>query len=325
MSGPDRVRIALVGAGRMGSVHLQAMLSSELIEVAAVVDPVPAARARLRAQGLATHETVAQLLDAGAPEGVLIAAPSDRHAELVRELAEAGVSALCEKPIGIRAADAASAAQAARAAGTILQVGYWRRFVPELRALRERIAAGGLGEIYQLSCMQWDAEPPSEEFAAHSGGIAIDMGVHEFDQLRWLLGQEFGALSAVAGPVMFPGHEPPDFESAVILGRMSGGTAAVVSLGRRLPYADSVWIELWGTSGYERIPFMWDADVWAPGSSPVFLGSMRAQAEAFARALRGEQTDAAAGADAVAALTVAERAARALADSHASRGAGGAS
>src|SRR5205823_3197017 len=107
--------------------------------------------------------------------------------------AAAGISVLCEKPLGVRAADAEAAARAAEDAGIVLQVGYWRRFVPELRSLRERIAAGELGEINQLACMQWDQEPPTSQFRSHSGGIAIDMGVHEFDQTRWLVGQEFGS------------------------------------------------------------------------------------------------------------------------------------
>ncbi len=87
----------------------------------------------------------------------------------------------------------------------LLQVGYWRRFVPELRQLRDRVAAGELGQICQVSCMQWDAELPSEQFRAHSGGIAVDMGVHEFDEVRWLLGQEFRWVTATAaGPSTAP-------------------------------------------------------------------------------------------------------------------------
>jgi myo-inositol 2-dehydrogenase/D-chiro-inositol 1-dehydrogenase len=195
----------------------------------------------------------------------------------------------------------------------VLQVGYWRRFVPELRALRARITSGELGEIYQLSCMQWDQEPPSAEFRAHCGGIAIDMGVHELDQTRWLLGQEFDWVAAVPGGTMpAEAASPADPDAAVVLARLSRGAAATISLGRRFMHADSCWLELWGTDGYERLPFMWDADVWAPGSSPVFLAAMRAQAEAFAQTIRGAPQEGAGGADAVAALEAAARIAASL-------------
>lgn len=304
----DPVRIALVGAGRMGSVHLRALQSAESIELAGVVEPAAPIRDRLAAAGVGPlHASPDEL---GSVDGVLIAVPSDRHVEVVAHFASRGVSVLCEKPLGVSAADAADAADAAAGAGIVLQVGYWRRFVPELRALRERIASGSLGEIYQLSCMQWDAEPPTAEFAAASGGIAIDMGVHELDQIRWLTGQEIVGLDAVAAG---PPAPPDDPECAVVLVRLSGGAAAVVSLGRRFPYADSCWLELWATAGYERVPFMWDGDVWSEAGAAVFDAAMLAQVEAFARAIGGAPPEGAGGGDAVAALAAAESATQSLA------------
>ncbi len=310
MSSAERVRIALVGAGRMGQVHLRALRVSEAIEPAGVVEPVATTREALAAEGLPVYETVEELIDDGSAEAVLIAAPSDQHPALVSTFAAAGIPVLCEKPVGVRASDAVAASRVAEDAGILLQVGYWRRFVPELRALRERIAAGELGEICQLACMQWDAEPPSEQFRAHSGGIAIDMGVHEFDQTRWLLGQEIGWVAAVAaGPTTTEPVSPSDPDAATILAELSKGAAATISLGRRFPHADSCWIEVWGTEGYERVPFMWDG-----AGAQVFLDAMVAQAEAFARAVRGGPGEGAGGKDAIAALTVAERVADSLAE-----------
>jgi myo-inositol 2-dehydrogenase/D-chiro-inositol 1-dehydrogenase len=308
----DPVRIALVGAGRMGSVHLGALQSSPTIELVGVVEPVAARREQLVAHGLRVYESPDQLLRGEPPEGVLIAAPSDQHPELVAMFAAASIPMLCEKPLGVRASQSADAARSAEEAGVLLQVGYWRRFAPDLQALRARIVAGHLGDIYQLACMQWDAQPPSEQFRAHSGGIAVDMGVHEFDQTRWLLGQEFEWVSAAAaGPSAQP-RSSSDPDAATLLAQLSGGTAVTISLGRRFPHADSCWLEVWGTDGYERLTFMWDT-----AGEEVFRNSMRRQAEAFARAVRGGALEGAAGSDAVAALRVAEMAARSLADSSA--------
>jgi myo-inositol 2-dehydrogenase/D-chiro-inositol 1-dehydrogenase len=311
VSGP--VRIALVGAGRMGRVHLAALQAADGVQLAAIVEPVAAVRSQLAGLGVAVVETPSQLIADGGAEGVLIAAPSDQHAELVATFAAAGLAVLCEKPVGVGIDEATAAHEAAQRSGVCLQVGYWRRFVPELRALRARIERGELGEIYQLSCMQWDEEPPSAEFRAHCGGIAIDMGVHEIDQTRWLLGQEIETVAAAPGGALpAEAASPADPDAAVILGQLSGGAAAVISLGRRFIHADSCWLELWGAGGYERLAFMWDADVWAPGSSPVFLAAMRAQVEAFARTIRGAPQEGAGGADAVAALEAAGRIAEAL-------------
>jgi myo-inositol 2-dehydrogenase/D-chiro-inositol 1-dehydrogenase len=204
---------------------------------------------------------------------------------------------------------ACEAAGVAARGGILLQVGYWRRFVPELRALRQRITAGELGEIIQLCCYQWDHTLPTEEFRVHSGGIAVDMGVHEFDQARWLLGQEFEAIRATAAGAS-PERPADDPDHATILASMSAGSAVVVSLGRRFPHEDSCWLEVWGTARHERLEFMWDAN-----GQRVFEDAMVRQAEAFARALGGAALEGAGADDAVAALTVAAEAAEALAAS----------
>jgi myo-inositol 2-dehydrogenase/D-chiro-inositol 1-dehydrogenase len=291
----------------MGQVHLAALQSSDEITVVAVVEPLALTRERLQAEGLVVHESVQELLDSASLDGVLIAAPTDQHPELIATFAAAGIPMLCEKPVGVRTEDAERATRAAARAGVLLQVGYWRRFVPELRQLREQIAAGELGQISLLACMQWDSELPSEQFRSHSGGIMVDMGVHEFDQVRWLLGEEFESIAAVpAGPSTQP-RPATDPDSAVLLATTSGGAAVTISLGRQFPHPDSCWVEVWGTRGYARIPFMWDTE-----ADEVFQVSMRRQAEAFARALRGGVCEGAQADDAIAAQLVAARAAEAL-------------
>ncbi len=298
----------------MGHVHLAALKASDQISLAGIVEPADAVRAKLEDEHVPLFASPQELIAAGTAEGVLIAAPSPMHATLVSEFAAAGIPVLCEKPVGVSPEEAASARDAASQGGVVLQVGYWRRFVPQLRELRARIEAGELGDIYQLSCMQWDQEPPSASFRADSGGIAIDMGVHEIDQIRWLLGEQIERVTALsAGPLPPEATSAADPDAAVVLAKLSGAAVATISLGRRFPHADSCWLEVWGTRGYERVPFMWDADVWSEGSAEVFVGAMRAQAEAFARAVRGGPREGAGGDDAVAALTVAAQVAESLA------------
>jgi myo-inositol 2-dehydrogenase/D-chiro-inositol 1-dehydrogenase len=302
--------LALVGAGRMGQVHLDALQRAPGVELVGVVEPLATTRDRVIAAGLVAYATVAELLEATGDrlDGVLIAAPSDQHAELVAMFARARVPMLCEKPVGVRVADVQAAAHVVEQAGVYFQVGYWRRLVPELRRLRERIAAGELGRIHQIACYQWDHELPTEAFRGRSGGIAVDMGVHEFDQTRWLLGQEFVWLAGCAAGTDSAPRALGDPDSAILLARLSGGAAATISLGRSFPHEDSCWLEVWGSEGYERVPFMWDA-----AGDEVFRGSMVRQVQAFVRGLRGEPVDVARAGDAVAALSVAEWAAATLA------------
>jgi myo-inositol 2-dehydrogenase / D-chiro-inositol 1-dehydrogenase len=304
----EQLRLAVVGAGRMGKVHLRALESTPSIELSGVVEPVADLRAQIAATGIATYATVEELLAAGTTEAALIAASTDSHLELISVLAPAGIHILSEKPCGSSSVDTAAAVRLADDAGMTLQVGYWRRFVPELIELRERVAAGGFGELSLVACWQWDERPPAAAFRRRSSGILIDMGVHELDQLRWLTGQELVDLVAVASTVCSDEEVPGDPESVQLLGGLSGGGVASVSLGRRFPAGDCCWLELMGTEGHARSLFMW-----GESGERVFLDALVAQAEAFAATvLHGAPQLGASGADAVAAITAAESATASL-------------
>jgi myo-inositol 2-dehydrogenase / D-chiro-inositol 1-dehydrogenase len=286
-------RLGLVGAGRMGRVHLRALSGSDAVRIVAVAEPSEAARAALR--DVASHADVAAMLSAGGLDGVLIAAPSTLHLSLVKQIAAAGLPILCEKPCGITADQAREAAATAQRYNVKLQVAYWRRFVPALQRLRQRIANGELGALYFLACHQWDGEPPHAQFKTGSGGIFVDMGVHEFDQIRWLTGQEFARLETAVASVT---AEP---ESAQVLCTLSGGSTALVSLGQRFRIGDVCRVEAFGTRDAEDCRFLWP-----PDGEPVFLDALRRQAEAFAAWVRGGPAAGASAADAVAALAAAE-------------------
>ena len=290
--------IGLIGAGRMGRTHLRALAGSDVVQVTAVAEMSPAARAAV--DGIATYESVAELLDQAKLDGVLIAAPTDQHGTIIAEVAARGLPILCEKPCGLTAGAARASARTAAAAGVPLQVAYWRRFVPGLRELHDRIAAGELGVIHLITCYQWDERPPSPVFRAHSGGIAIDMGVHEFDQLRWLTGQDVAGLAVVSSGTAPDGI--PDVDGAQVVLSLTGGATGFVSLGRYFRLGDAVWAEAFGTAGHER------CDVIDPAEGEVAqLEALRRQAESFASFAAGGPCEGATADDAVAALAAAEQ------------------
>ena len=303
------VRTALVGAGRMGRLHLRALGRTEAVRLVGVVDPAPAARREVAAQGFPAYASVAELLAAGRVEAAVVATPTPTHLDLVRVLAAAGVAVLCEKPCGLTEEEARLAGEAAAAAGVVLQVGYWRRFVPSLARLRGRIAAGELGTVVQVHCAQWDARPPSADFLRESGGILVDMGVHEFEMLRWLTGQEVVAATGFAsaggpGPVV-----PGDRESVGLALALSAGAVGLVSLGRRFPPGDAAWVRVIGTDGVEVVSFLEP-----PGGEEALVRALVAQAEAFAAAVRGGPLRGATAEDARAALAAAAHAADGMRD-----------
>ncbi len=300
-----RFRLGLMGAGRMGRTHLEVIHESADVAVTGVVEPLAEARARIRNSAVPAYASMEEMLAAGDIDGVLIAAPTDQHVKLVRQVMAMGIPVLCEKPCGLSVAEAAECAAVATDAGLLLQVAYWRRFVPQLVALRQRILAGELGDILAVNCYQWDQAPPPAEFRASSGGMFVDMGVHEFDQIRWLTGQEFATVQVAASEL---GTSPTDPDCAQLVARLDGGSTAVVSLGRWHPGGDSCKVEVFGTRGTASSWFLSPAD-----GDAVFRTALRIQAEDFARAARAGTGSGASVADAVVALTVAALAADPLA------------
>jgi myo-inositol 2-dehydrogenase/D-chiro-inositol 1-dehydrogenase len=300
-------RLGLAGGGRMGRTHLRALAGSEQVEITAIAEPSAPSRAALTGAGPAVYPSLAQMLAAAALDGVLIAAPTPLHGELIAEVAAAGLPVICEKPCGMTSGQARAAAQAAAAAGVPLQIAYWRRYVPALAALRERMHGGEIGDIQLVSCYQWDEEPPPPAFRAASGGIAIDMGVHEFDQLRWLTGQDLRVAGAVAAAASADTLAAHDVDCAQFILELSGGVCGFVSLGRFHPPGDMARVEVFGTGGIVRCDFLDPAE-----GVRAQLDAVRRQAEDFAVLARGGPGRGATPADAIAALEAAEQATAAI-------------
>lgn len=291
----------------MGRTHLRALAGLETVVVTAIADPMPQTRSQVSETGLPVYASVADMLAAEAIDGLLIAAPSDQHLQIIKEVAPSALPVLCEKPCGVSSGQAMQAARIAADAGVRLQVAYWRRYVPALRKLRDQIRDGGLGAVHLVSCYQWDERPPSAEFRSHSGGIAVDMGVHEFDQLRWLSGQDITTLTATASGLLTDPDVSGDVDSAQIMAELSGGAIGFVSLGRHHPAGDMARAEVFGTGGFARSDFLDPSD-----GERAQLEALREQAAEFARYARGAACTGASAADAVAALAAAEQATAAI-------------
>jgi len=297
------VELALVGAGRMGRMHLRALGPAGRVSITDVVEPAAAGREALRDGRYRLHARLADLLAARRPDGVLVAAPTDRHTEIARTALAAGIPVLCEKPAGLTWREIEETGRLAEQRGVAFQVAYWRRFVPSMVALRERIGAGELGQVLHVVCAQWDGAPPPARFRRESGGAFLDMGVHEFDVIRWLTGQPVAAVVAVQTPAL-DAAAWPDADNAQALLRLADGATAAVSLGRHHPGGDLVTVEVFGSAGHERLTVL-DPDY---GDEPM-VDALARQAESFAELVRGGRRRGAGTADAVAALRDAERAA----------------
>jgi predicted dehydrogenase len=319
----QQVRIGVVGAGRMGSIHAR-LIARHVHEahLAGIADlNLHAARHLAGELGdPPVFPSIDDMLAAGNIDAVLIAVSSNGHLDAIRAAAAAGRNILCEKPIALSMADTAAAIDAAEAAKVRLQVGFMRRWDPDYARAKARLSSGALGRPILFKSLQFDAEPPPVAFAdpAVSGGIMVDMGIHEFDLARWLMDDEVVEVHAYGSSVAHP--------SMASVGD-AGGTSGTVELARNTTYGEDVRTEVLATGGsvwIGRLPTSHGA--WSGGTAarsvaadladvavPRFEAAYAAQTRGFAQAIldgRPVEVPGAAGAAALAIALAADRSMR---------------
>lgn len=253
-SGGSTVRIALIGAGRIGVGHAAALAG--IAEVSLTVCDADGERAAQVAQEVgAAHGT--QVAVSTAPEvlahpqdydGVVIATPTAAHEELVLGCARAGLPFFCEKPVSMDLEGTRRCIQAVHGAGVASQIGFQRRFDPGYQEARRRVAAGELGAVHRVHMLTCDQNPPPETFVSSSGGIWRDCLIHDIDALRWVTGREVEevfAFGAVRGAEYFRTHG--DVDEGVALLRMDDQTLVTAHTSRNNGQGYDVRMEISGT------------------------------------------------------------------------------
>ena len=263
-----QIGIGMLGVGRMGAAH--ARIAAGMVPRARVValgDVDVAAAERLSAElGKPRVHASAEALAADPDvDAVVIAVSSSRHVDAIRAVAAAGKPILCEKPLALTLADTDAAMAIADAAGVQLQVAFMRRWDPEYQRAHARLSSGKLGRPLLFKSLQFDPEPPPLTFAdpRTSGGIWVDMGIHEFDLARWLMGDEVDEVFAYGSTLSHPDLATVgDVDSAVAVLRFVSGATGTVELARDTTYGEDVRTEVLATDGA----------VWA-GTLPVSQGA----------------------------------------------------
>ena len=248
-----RPRVALIGCGRIGQVHLKTLLAHpEIAEFAILVDANPAALASTaESYRLARTDTdVAAIFDDPGIDAVIIASSTETHAPYIIEAARTGKSVLTEKPIALDLASTDRALEAVRAAGTRLQVGFQRRFDPGYRAAWEQIRRGEIGAVEMIHDAMRDPAPPPMEYVARSGGLYRDMAIHNFDSVRWLKGEHpvevFAMGSALVSEEI---GQAGDIDTSVVVLRFADGSLATIESSRRSGFGYDVRTEVFGSTG----------------------------------------------------------------------------
>jgi myo-inositol 2-dehydrogenase/D-chiro-inositol 1-dehydrogenase len=243
------MRIGVAGVGRIGTMHATNLAALAAVDEVLLFDPVPGRAARVAAltgDAMVPVGTLDELL--AASDGVLVATPTDTHAEVLRRCLTARVPALCEKPVAGDLAELHALAGAVDSAGVPVLVGFQRRFDPAVAELHRRIRAGALGTIYQVRAVGSDAVPPDFGYLPASGGIFRDLLIHDLDAVPWLVGEpvvEVYASGSVLVDQAFA--DADDVDNVVAVLRFAGGAHAVLTGGRHDPLGYDHRIEVLGS------------------------------------------------------------------------------
>jgi myo-inositol 2-dehydrogenase / D-chiro-inositol 1-dehydrogenase len=244
------IRVALFGAGRIGTIHAEDVVAHPGSELAAVVDEIPAAAERLAGRfGARIASAEAVLADPGI-DAVLICSPNDTHADLIERASAAGKAIFCEKPIDQDLARARLCLSRIRGREDGLFIGFNRRFDPQFHLVKQRVDAGEVGDVQLLTILSKDPEPPPAGYVERSGGLFRDMTIHDFDMARYLLPEEPVAVTAAGSSLVDPAiRAVGDIDTAVVMLQTSSGRLAVITNSRRSGFGYDQRIEVLGSNG----------------------------------------------------------------------------
>jgi myo-inositol 2-dehydrogenase/D-chiro-inositol 1-dehydrogenase len=247
----------VIGAGRIGKIHTENLATRITGAKVKTIADVVLASAQQTAESLqipvATTDYHEILAD---PEidAVAICSSTDTHAKITIEAAKAGKHIFCEKPISFDLIQIDAALTAVEDAGVKLQVGFNRRFDPNFRKVRQLVTDGKIGDPHILRITSRDPAPPPVAYIKVSGGIFLDMTIHDFDMARYQMGCEVTEVYVAGGVMVDPAiGEAGDIDTAVITLRFENGAIGTIDNSRKAVYGYDQRVEVFGSGGMAAV------------------------------------------------------------------------
>ena len=243
------ITVGVLGAGRIGRLHADNLFRMPGVRVKAIADPYvdfdgwPPG-------GVVTGADPGLVLDDGEIEAVLICSPTPTHAPFSEAAANAGKHIFCEKPIDLDPDRIRRTLAVVDAAGVKLQVGFNRRFDPTFSRIRRAVTDGDVGDVQIVKITSRDPEAPPVSYVESSGGIFLDMTIHDFDMVRYVTGSEVEEVHAMGAVLVNPAiGEAGDVDTAVTTLKMASGALAVIENSRQAVYGYDQRVEVFGSKG----------------------------------------------------------------------------
>ena len=248
------VKVGIIGAGRIGKVHVQSICTQvPNAEVKMLADPFMNAEIEEWAKNMGVQDVTKdykEILADPEIDAVLICSSTDTHSPISVEAIQAGKHVFCEKPIDHDVAKIKEVMNALKDSKVKYQVGFNRRFDHNFEAVQKAVADGKIGDTHIIKITSRDPEPPCAEYVKVSGGMFLDMTIHDFDMVRFLAGCNAEEVYAEAAVLVDPAiGEAGDVDTAVITLKMENGAIAVIDNSRKADYGYDQRAEVFGSKG----------------------------------------------------------------------------
>ena len=249
----DTLNVGIIGAGRIGRVHARSLAYTiPTARIVAIADEVEETARNLAEQYRIgrVYQHYQDLLATPDLDAVLICSSTDTHADIIIDAAHAGKHIFCEKPIAKTLPAIDRALAAAQEAGVKLQVGFNRRFDANYRRVRQAIESGEIGTLAFVHIISRDPAPPPIEYVKVSGGIFLDMTIHDFDMARYLVGAEVEEVYATGSVRVDPAiGAAGDLDTVFVVLKFANGVVATIDNSRQAVYGYDQRVEAFGTGG----------------------------------------------------------------------------
>ncbi|BDD08108.1 inositol 2-dehydrogenase [Fulvitalea axinellae] len=247
-----KLTVGIAGVGRIGKIHLENLARKfSQVTVKTAVDAMEAGREYARSLGVENvTDNIDDLINDPEIDAVIVCSPTDTHAEYTMAAARAGKHVFCEKPLDLSLDTVKEVLAVVEEAGVKLMIGFNRRFDGNFMKIRELVEAGKVGEPHILKITSRDPGPPPVSYVKVSGGMFMDMTIHDFDMARFIVGSEVKEVYATAGCMVDPEiGEAGDVDTALVTLTFENGAMGVIDNSRKAVYGYDQRVEVFGTEG----------------------------------------------------------------------------
>ena len=245
-----KLRFAVAGLGRIGKIHLDNLLLMPNVEVVAVTDPLEASLQYGKELGIPTVSAYEDLLEIAEVDAIVICSPTDTHADYVEKAALAGKHVFCEKPLDLNLQRVVKVLETVKKMKVSLMIGFNRRFDPEFTKVRDSVKKGLVGKPHLVKITSRDPGAPPVSYIAQSGGLFLDMTIHDFDMARFIVRKEVKEVYAKGSVLVDEAiGEAGDIDTAIVILTYTDGTMAVIDNSREAAYGYDQRLEVFGSEG----------------------------------------------------------------------------